>query len=56
MNVLKKLALVALVTLSGTMFTLASVDDLPTVTRDGKLYHYYEVQPKETIYLSLIHI
>lgn len=54
MNVLKKLALVALVTLSGTMFTLASVDDLPTVTRDGKLYHYYEVQPKETIY-SLTH-
>ncbi len=28
----------------------ADVNDLPTKTIDGQTYHYYEVQPKETVY------
>lgn len=28
----------------------ADVNDLPTKTIDGETYHYYEVQPKETVY------
>lgn len=28
----------------------AAVDDLPITEVDGKRYHYYEVQPRETIY------
>lgn len=54
MKILSKIALAALLTVSGSLIVLASVEDLPTVNRDGQLYHYYEVQPKETIY-SLTH-
>ncbi|MDE6304892.1 MAG: LysM domain-containing protein, partial [Paramuribaculum sp.] len=28
----------------------ADVTDLPTKVIDGAIYHYYEVQPKETVY------
>ena len=37
-----------------TLTALASIQDLPVTSRNGKAYYYYEVQPKETIY-SLTH-
>lgn len=40
------LAALALVSLS----VAAGIDELPTKTINGKTYHYYEVQPKETVY------
>lgn len=45
---------VMLLTLMSTGTVLAAVEDLPVANVDGKLYFYYEVQPKETIY-SLTH-
>ena len=32
------------------MYAGATVEDLPITEVDGKKYHYYEVQPRETIY------
>lgn len=37
-----------------TVTVYGAVEDLPVTTVDGKLYHYYDVQPKETIY-SITH-
>lgn len=50
MKILRKIAISAALLFVGTLYIFASVNDLPTVQKDGALYHYYEVQPKETIY------
>lgn len=43
-----------LLSAASALTALASIQDLPITSRNGKAYYYYEVQPKETIY-SLTH-
>ncbi|MCH5345672.1 MAG: LysM peptidoglycan-binding domain-containing protein [Muribaculaceae bacterium] len=43
----------AILLITGQLYATAGVDELPVKTMNGKRYHYYEVQPKETVY-SLI--
>lgn len=49
LNTLKKIGLVILA-LSISFLTNAEIKDLPVKIVNGKRYHYYEVQPKETVY------
>lgn len=43
-------SLLALMLASAPMGVLAGIDDLPVTTVAGKQYHYYDVQPKQTVY------
>lgn len=48
---MQKLTIAAAVAALGiTLSAHAGVEDLPVVEHNGRLCHYYEVQPKETIY------
>lgn len=53
MTRLKPLLLALAISLTAGV-VMADVSDLPTKTINGKLYHYYTVEPKETLY-SLQH-
>lgn len=41
---------VALISLAASVAVMAAVTDLPVTTINGKQYHYYTVQPQETVY------
>lgn len=51
---LRKIALLAIVAFIAFASAEAGINDLPIKTINGKRYHYYEVQPQETVY-SLCH-
>lgn len=36
--------------LGATLGALAGIDDLPTTVVDGHTFHYYDVEPKQTVY------
>lgn len=50
MTAIKRSALVSFFIMAMAFATSASVDTLPTKTVDGRSYHYYTVQDKETVY------
>lgn len=43
-------SLLALMLATAPLGALAGIDDLPVTTVGGKQYHYYDVQPKQTVY------
>lgn len=50
MNLTKKVTVSTLLWVTAALTASAAVKDLPVRTVNGKIYHYYEVQPKETVY------
>lgn len=50
MSLTKKITVSTLLWVSTVLTASAAVKDLPVRTVNGKIYHYYEVQPKETVY------
>lgn len=50
MNLSRKVTISALLWASASLVASAAVKDLPVRTINGKIYHYYEVPAKETVY------
>ncbi len=50
MNLSRKVTVSALIWASATIMASAAIKDLPVRTVNGKIYHYYEVPAKETVY------
>ena len=53
-HILRKIILSAAIVVMAFASATAGINDLPVKTINGKKYHYYEVQPQETVY-SLCH-
>lgn len=47
---MKRIRIAVLAFMSAALIAVADVNDLPVKNIDGRSYHYYEVQPKETLY------